>query len=317
MLHRLALLLVALLASQTLRADEVRYFPLPPGSAPRAVAPGSDGGVWFVAGGSGALGRLDPQTGQSEWVPLGAGARPEDVLVADDGAAWVLDSGRGALLRIDPTRLGMKTFKLPAEAADAGLTAAAFAHDGLLWFTGQRGVYGRLDPATGQFRLWPAPDGQGPEGIAVTPAGDVWYANPRRQALVRVDPLEGSAEAVPAAHPGQAPRRLWSDAQGKLWVSAANGDSLGHYDPLAREWREWPLPRGASARPRAVYVDEQDRVWLSDPASDALLRFNPFSHAFTTFASDRPGTDVRQLRGRVGEVWGADAGHDRLVVIRY
>lgn len=317
MFRAIALCLFTLLASQPLRADEVRYYPLPEGSHPGAVAPGSDGRVWFTLPGQGALGRLDPQTGQVEQVPLGPGARPEDVLVTTDGAAWVADRGLNALLRVDPLRLGVEIFKLPAEAADAGLAALARDHDGRLWFTGTRGWYGRFDPAHGQFRVWPAAEGEGPQGITVTPAGDVWYANPRAHALVRVDPAAGLAETLPAAHPQQSPQRVWSDAQGKLWVSAADGDSLGHYDPLAREWREWPLPEGATARPHAVYVDEQDRIWLSDRAGNALLRFNPFGHDFTPFASDRPGADVRQLRGRVGEVWGAETGHDRLVVIRY
>ncbi|WP_263143779.1 lyase [Pseudomonas sp. RIT-PI-AD] len=317
MFRSIALALFALLASPFGHADELRYYPLPAGSAPQAVAPGSDGRIWFSAGGLGALGRLDPQTGQSELIPLGPEAHPQDVLVDADGAAWVVDAGLNALVRIDPQRLGVETFKLPPEAAAAELASAVLDNDGNLWFTGRKGLYGRFDPRRKTFQVWPAPDGEGPDGIGVTPAGEIWYANPRGHALVHVDPVDGRAEVLPAAHPGQAPQRLWSDAQGKLWVSAADADELSLYDPLAREWREWPLPDGEQARPYAVYVDEQDRIWLSDLAGDALLRFNPFSHDFTRFASDRPGTAVRQLRGRVGEVWGAESGQDRLVVIRY
>jgi virginiamycin B lyase len=34
------------------------------------------------------------------------------------------------------------------------------------------------------------------------------------------------------------------------------------------------------------------------------------------FPSDKPDAAVRQLNGRAGEVWGAESGTDRLVVIR-
>ncbi len=34
------------------------------------------------------------------------------------------------------------------------------------------------------------------------------------------------------------------------------------------------------------------------------------------FASDKAGANVRQLDGRPGEVWGAESGNDRLVMIQ-
>ena len=86
------------------------------------------------------------------------------------------------------------------------------------------------------------------------------------------------------------------------------------FDPQDNAWRSWKLP-GAAPRAYAVYVDEKDHVWLTDFGANAIVQFDPASERFTGFPSDRRGANVRQLLGRPGEVWGAESGTDRLVVI--
>jgi virginiamycin B lyase len=46
------------------------------------------------------------------------------------------------------------------------------------------------------------------------------------------------------------------------------------------------------------------------------LRFDPQAEVFESFPSDRAEAAVRQMLGRPGEMWGAESGTDRLVVIR-
>ncbi|MGB7954781.1 MAG: hypothetical protein WCF23_12450 [Candidatus Nitrosopolaris sp.] len=45
---------------------------------------------------------------------------------------------------------------------------STFDHSGVLWFTGQSGIYGRLDPSMGQVEVFKAPSGPGPYGITTT-----------------------------------------------------------------------------------------------------------------------------------------------------
>jgi virginiamycin B lyase len=66
----------------------------------------------------------------------------------------------------------------------------------------------------------------------------------------------------------------------------------------------------------AVYVDDRDKVWLSDFGGNALVRFDPVTGRFTRVALPSADAAVRQILGRRGEVWGAESGTDKLVVVR-
>ncbi|MGH2713634.1 MAG: lyase, partial [Thermoleophilaceae bacterium] len=90
---------------------------------------------------------------------------------------------------------------------------------------------------------------------------------------------------------------------------------VGVYDPRRRNWRDWRLP-GTNPQAYAVFVDERDVVWLTDFGSNALVRFDPRTSRFTTIRLPSAGASVRQLLGRRGEVWGAESGTDKLVVVR-
>ena len=87
------------------------------------------------------------------------------------------------------------------------------------------------------------------------------------------------------------------------------------YDPDTQVWKEWRLP-GENPMAYAVYVDENDIVWLSDFGANALVRFDPVQETFETFSLSSPQANVRQILGLPGEVWGAESGSDKLVVIR-
>jgi virginiamycin B lyase len=256
------------------------------------------------------------------------------VIVGPDGAAWVTDGGLNAIVRVDPATEAVETFPLPggnafgpslssgrhaSDASDgsgyANLNTATFDGKGILWFTGQSGLYGRVDPATGEMEVFEAPRGRGPYGITTTPNGEVYYASLAGSYIAQINIETGEATVIEPPTPGQGARRVWSDSQGRIWVSEWEAGQLGMYDPATQTWREWPLP-GAQPKAYAVYVDEQDIVWLSDFGSNSLVSFDPAQETFETFSLPSPTANVRQILGRPGEVWGAESGASKLVVIR-
>jgi virginiamycin B lyase len=317
-MKRIALAGVGLLglAAGAWAEPATQVYDVPDGAHPHDVAPAPDGTVWYTAQHQGALGILDPNTGAVRQVPLGEDSRPHGVIAGPDGAAWITDGGLNAIVRVDPASEEVKTWPLPEHADDANLNTPAFDGDGVLWFTGQDGIYGRLDPETGEMQVWQAPKGRGPYGIDATPAGEVWFSSLAGSYIAHVvDRTNGKLDVVPTPGEGDGARRVWSDSKGDLWVSLWNAGKLARYTPAAREWKTWQLP-GDVPRAYAVYVDERDIVWVSDFGANAVLSFDPKSEEFTAYPGSADSADVRQILGRTGEVWLPESGTDRIMVIR-
>jgi virginiamycin B lyase len=292
----------------------IREFDVPSGSHPHDVAPAADGGVWYTGQHVGTLGHLDPTTGTVREIQLGSGSAPHGVIVGPDGAPWITDGGMNAIVRVDPATDEVRTFPLQSDRPGANLNTAAFDGDGTLWFTGQSGVYGSLDPATGEAAVFDDPDGRGPYGITATPGGDVWYASLAGSHIARIDRATGAATIVEPPTAGQGARRVWSDSTGRLWVAEWNAGQLGLHDPSTGSWEEWRLP-GSDPQAYAVYVDDRDIVWLTDFGANAIVRFDPATEQFDSIELPSPDAAVRQLLGRPGELWGAESAVDKLMVV--
>jgi virginiamycin B lyase len=315
MIRIVSMLIVTALSAHATHAGQATYYQLPPGAYPHDVAPASDGTVWYTGQRKGFLGRFDPKTGKNEEIPLGPGAAPHGVIVGPDGAAWVTEGGQNAIARVDPKTRDVRLFALPKEFPDANLNTATFDKRGKLWFTGQNGVHGRVDPASGKVDAWATPRGRGTYGITTTPAGDVWYCSLAGDHIGKLDLATGEATVVEPPRKGAGPRRIWSDSKGMLWVSFWHAGGIGRYDPAAKTWKVWTMPKSTGGT-YSVYVDDKDRVWATDWLANSIQRFDPVTESYETFASDKKGSNVRQMLGRPGEAWGGESGTDRLVVVR-
>ena len=155
----------------------VQEYPVPAGSRPHDVAPAAEGrSVWYTAQGSrhyrpaGSGHRGEPAD------PLGDGSAPHGVIVGPDGAPWVTDGGLNAIVRVDPRTEKVDRYPLPPGRGSANLNTATF-RGGVLWFTGQAGVLGRLDPKVGRSRGVRRPPGAGAAASPPPPGGRVFYAS--------------------------------------------------------------------------------------------------------------------------------------------
>ena len=296
-------------------AANVRVFDVPAGSRPHDVAPAPDGKVWYTGQRRGTLGILDPQTGQVREVPLGAGSAPHGVILGPDGAAWITDGGLNAMVRYDPRTDQVRVFPLPAEFPDSNLNTAAFDREGRVWFTGQTGVYGRLDPASGAMRVWRAPEGRGPYGIAATPSGEIYYVSLAGSHLARVNRETGEVTVIEPPTAEQGARRVWADHSGNLWISEWAGGQLTRYNPATGEWKSW-RPEGDRPRVYAVYVDDRDIVWISDFGANAVLAFDPATERWTRYPGSGDNANVRQILGAPGWIYLPESGLDRIMVVR-
>jgi len=279
------------------------------------VAPAPDGGVWFSAQRSGHLGWFDPASGKVELVALGSGSSPHGVIQGPDKAAWLTDGGQNAIVRVGWPDRTVRAFPLPAGSRYANLNTATFDGDGDLWFTGQSGFVGKVATKTGAVTVKESPRGSGPYGICTTPGGDVWWCSLAGSFIARIDRKTGDSHVLEPPTPRQGARRVWSDSQGRIWVSEWLSGNLSMHDPAKATWRTWKVP-GTSPQPYAVYVDDRDKVWLSEWDSNSIYRFDPAGETFTRIALPNAGAGVRQILGRRGEVWLPESGTEHITVIR-
>src|SRR4051812_5506433 len=314
LLNVLTVLATAVLAPAL--AQESTYYEVPKGDFPHDVAVGPSGAVWYAGQNLGIGGRLNPANGQIERIPLGKNSAPHGVIIGPDGAPWFTDGGQNAIVRVDPVTKQVKTWRLPSERRNANLNTAAFDGSGRIWFTGQNGIFGRLDRTSGDMNIWDSPKGPGPYGIAGTPKGDIWFVSLAGNYLANVNLETGAATVYEPPTRNQGARRVWSDSKGRLWISEWNSGNVSVYDPMDKTWKQWKLP-GEKPRTYAVWVDPDDKVWLADWAANAILRFDPETEKFESFPSDRPNSNVRQMLGRKGETWIAESGTERIRVIQY
>lgn len=301
------------LASQNI---ETQIFQLPDGARPHDAAPAPDGNIWYTAQRHGALGIIDPATGEIRQVPLGEDSAPHGVIQGPDGAAWITDGGQNAIVRFDPGTEEITVWPLPEDTGYTNLNTGAFDGDGVHWFTGQNGIYGSLDPATGEMQVFQDPDGRGPYGIASAPDGEIYYVSLAGSHLGQINRETGEVTMIEPPTEGAGTRRVWASSNGDLWISEWNSGQLSRYRPSDGSWQSWPLA-GEEPRAYAVYVDERDMVWVSDFGANVTLIFDPQTEEWQTIPGSGDGANVRQILGRPGEVYLPESGLDRLMLVRY
>ena len=318
-MRSIALLMVLSLAPLGAGAQtSVQEYQLPPRISAHDVwaDPAPDGPVWFSGQRSGHGGRLDPKTGKVELIPLGSGSSPHGVILDRDGSAWFTDGGQNAIVRVDPKTLAVKKWPLPADTGYTNLNTAIFDNAGIHWFTGQNGIYGRLDPRSGDLKVFDAPKGRGPYGIHATPEGIVYFTSLAGSYIARIDAATHQAQVIQPPTPDQGARRVWSDSKGVLWVAEWNSGNLSRYDPKSGAWKTFRAS-GENPRVYAVYVDETDRPWISEWNKQLMMRFDPATEKWDSFSSSSGSANVRQIHGRKGEIWTPESASGKLVVYRY
>jgi streptogramin lyase len=131
-----------------------------------------------------------------------------------------------------------------------------------------------MDP---ENRPTPSPDNESsglpmPYGIDVSPDGSVWVARLYANDIAHIDP--DTDEITMIDFPYNGPRRLRTDAEGKVWIVAFQDSLLVKYDPATKQFTHYELPV-VNELPYALNVDRQrGTVWVNGNQSDTILGFD-------------------------------------------
>ncbi len=183
------------------------------------------------------------------------------------------------------------------------------ARDGSLWYTGQMAnQLGRLDPKTGQFRLFPTGAAlAGPHGLVEDAKGAIWFTANFSAAIGRLDPADGRLTRYPLPDPSaRDPHTPIFDHDGILWFTVQNGNRIGRLDPTTGAIRLIAVPT-PNARPYGLAIDPAGVPYFVEFGTNKLARIDPKTLVIHEFPLPDPESRPRRLAiGADGVIWYTD-----------
>jgi virginiamycin B lyase len=149
------------------------------------------GHIWFTSQGSNRVGRLNLATEKVDLVtPNEQPSNPYGIVLDSRGNPLVALLRIGKVARVDAVTLAVTRFDQANEASRS--RRLDVTSDGMIWYGDEaRGYLGRINPATGETREWPAPGGPGSRPYALTKddQGRIWFSEtgPEKR-LIGFDP---------------------------------------------------------------------------------------------------------------------------------
>ncbi len=252
-----------------------------------AVAP--DGTVWYTDPTNSCLGNVDSRGGRFREFATGAPrANPHGLTVDSTGTVWYASTAHGRVGRLDPNTGQRHEFALPTDVRDVH---TVLVQAGRIWFTAPgSNLFGSLDPGTGEAEIL---RGSSPYGLATAPDGAVWIALSGTDSVVRVSP-DGARRDWALADPDSRPRRIVSDAAGRIWYNDRDRSVIGMLDPTTGQVREYATVN-ARAFPSSIAVGPHGRIWYYEVRTGLLIGFDATNGSHESVAFDVAAGGVNHL----------------------
>jgi virginiamycin B lyase len=238
-----------------------------------------------------------------EW-PVEWQGRPRDPDVAADGRVWFVGQTGNYIAVFDPRGETFRRYELEERTLPHNLVVG---RDGGIWYAGNGNArIGRLDPATGESRIFPMPDpaARDPHTLLEARDGSIWFTVQIGGFIGRLDTKTGEARLVKAGPERSRPYGIDFDSRGRAWVNLFGTHLIAVVDPATFTVREVATPR-ESARTRRIAVTADDAVWYVDYAGGRLGRIDPGSGEIREWIV--PGGEIAQPYALVaddrGRLW--------------
>ncbi len=190
--------------------------------------------------------RLDPATGQFTPIP-GTAANTYDVYGDPANAnVWFTDIVNGPLTEVNPKTLKIvMNYSPPTDPQTFRSHRIAISPEGVLWLTCRVPMPGadttrvcRLNPKTKAFKEYtPIGPDKHDYAIGLDQAGNVWYSMTFMDQIQRLDPRTGDMTQYPFPFPEITIRKMWSDAQGRIWWASNGNAAVGYFYLTGRNER--------------------------------------------------------------------------------
>jgi streptogramin lyase len=201
-----------------------------------------EGKLWFDTMYQGALGTIDPKTGDTKFYPL----PPE----------W------------NDNRVQLNFVGLRHDV------------DGKVWTksVGTQDIF-RLDLASGKWERF-HPTDQLPPGahysmyqVISDSKNNLWMAEFSEGYLGTIDAKTGAVKWFPMPTAHARARRMEIDDQDRITVTEYRGDKVATFDTKTEKFTEYPLP--PFTFPYRAQFDKNGEIWASTMSTDRVVRLNP------------------------------------------
>jgi virginiamycin B lyase len=201
-----------------------------------------EGKLWFDTMYQGALGTLDPKTGETKFYPLA----PE----------W------------NDNRVQLNFVGLRHDV------------DGKVWTksVGTQDIF-RLDLATNKWERFHPTDQLPPGGhygmyqVISDSKNNLWMAEFSEGYLGTIDAKTGAVKWFPLPTPHARARRMEIDDQDRIAVTEYRGDKVATFDTKTEKFTEYPLP--PFTFPYRAQFDKNGEIWASTMSTDRVVRLDP------------------------------------------
>ena len=276
---------------------KVSEWPVPTPKFARDPAVAPDGKIYIAVMHGNRLARFDPATQKFDEWDLPAGTRPHGLVVDENGTVWMTGNGNGTLLEIpftngQPGR--MIAHKVPSGGSPHTIIFDKRKGHEALWFTNQSAdKVTRFDRASRKMTEFSTRDG--PYGLAMDQAGNVWFCQASGQRVGRIDATSGQVMELDLGR-GSLPRRIAAAPDDTLWVVRYGDGKLTHIDAKSvKVIKNVDMPAGPSGHPYAVTVDGAGKVWANEIGTDTVALFDPATEKFRVFALPSKNEGIRKM----------------------
>ena len=188
------------------------------------------------------------------------------------------------------------------------------AADGSIWWAGQWGnLIGRINPATGEMREYPLPQGSMPHSVTLDDAGNVWYTGNKNGTVGKLDPNTGKITVFEMPDPAAwDPHTAIFDNNGILWFTLQHSNMVGRLNPAIGDIKLVTMKTPGS-RPYGIRISAAGVPWVACNGSNCLVKVDPETMALTEIKLPIPGTTVRRLdHASNGMIWYVNSSQGRL-----
>lgn len=257
-----------------------------------------DGHVFITPSAQQRLVEFDPASGAFTLHEIGGGFYPHTIRIDAQDRVWFTLALSNQVAMFDRATQRFTLYDLPARGLRERLTVALIKPIFKLMSWGvPLSNWLPVDRMSTGVPL--------PYGIDVTPDGTVWVSRLHADDLARIDPKSGTVTMVPVPFAG--PRRLRSDGDGNLWITAFPESAIYRYEPAAQRFTRFDLPvvPAGSETPYALNVDKRRGiVWVNGNQSDALYALEIASGTWRRVPLPRRVAFTRDIEiAEDGTVW--------------